>query len=102
MSNGNTERKVRSVTTTFTLKDVAVIAIAAFTAAGPFFAYDTRISVMEAKVAQQEAADHEMKAVERDLESRFDDHLASYEETRRELKKYIEEQTRQAQQDRPK
>lgn len=81
MANGkDAPVKVRSVTSTFSLKDVAVVAVAAFTAAAPFFAYDTRISVVESKVEHINESDHALgervKQVERDL---FD-HLKDYEQ----------------------
>ena len=38
--------------TTFTIRDVAVVVVATFSAAVAFFAYDTRISVLESQNSQ--------------------------------------------------
>ena len=81
MSDTNkSERKVRSVSTTFDLKDVAVVAIAAFTAAGPFFAYDTRISVVETHVEQIQRTDNETKEQVKEVAEDLKEHLKDYEE----------------------
>ena len=78
--NDKSERKIRSVSTTFDLKDVAVVAIAAFTAAGPFFAYDTRISVVESKVEQIYHTDEETKEKVKEVAQDLKDHLKQYEQ----------------------
>lgn len=75
-----TSRKLRSITSTFSLRDVAVVAVAAFTAAGPFFAYDTRISVVEATVEKIEEADAETRQTVNEVEQKLDEHLKDYRE----------------------
>ena len=75
---GKTPRKVRSITSTFSLRDVAVVAVAAFTAAGPFFAYDTRISVIESKVEQLQKVDEEIKETVREISDEVSTHLREH------------------------
>lgn len=71
-------RKMRSVTSTFSLRDVAVVAVAAFTAAGPFFAYDKRISVNEEKIEKIRETDAEVKQMVKDLDEELSAHLRDY------------------------
>lgn len=78
--NNKTERKVRSISTTFDLKDVAVVAIAAFTAAGPFFAYDTRISVVETHVEQIQEDDAKTEQLVKEVAQDLKAHLKEYEQ----------------------
>lgn len=73
-----TSRKMRSITSTFTLRDVAVVAVAAFTAAGPFFAYDTRISVAESKIEDLTEAKVEIKEMIKDLKHELTAHVQEY------------------------
>lgn len=81
MSNGQpTERRSRSISTTFDLKDVAVVAIAAFTAAGPFFAYDTRISVAETKIEQMEQVAVDNRQLIKELMDEHDVLTKQYED----------------------
>lgn len=87
MADNKTERKVRSISTTFDLKDVAVVAIAAFTAAGPFFAYDTRISVVETQVDQIQEDDVELKETVKEIDRNLDTHLKEYEQEKANVNK---------------
>lgn len=71
-------RKMRSITSTFDLRDVAVVAVAAFTAAGPFFAYDKRISLTEEKIEKIRESDAELKQMVKDLDAELRLHLREY------------------------
>lgn len=72
-------RKTRGIHTTFTIKDIIVVIGAAVAASGPFFAYDTRISVneatnlqMEAKVTRLVARVDRINDIDQDIRSRVD------------------------------
>jgi len=91
MSNGDkSERRVRSVSTTFDLKDIAVVAIAAFTAAGPFFAYGTRISVAETEIARIMESDTETKERVKELASDLKQHNKEVDELKQQMEALIE------------
>lgn len=72
-------RKMRNVSTTFTIRDIAVVIGAAVAASGPFFAYDKRISVDEANhqqlvatVARLIARVDRINDIDQDIRSRVD------------------------------
>jgi peptidoglycan hydrolase CwlO-like protein len=72
-------RKQRNINTMFSIRDVIVVIGAAIAASGPFFAYDTRISVVEnnnqqieSKISRLVERADRINEIDQDIRSRVD------------------------------